>query len=303
MANALPDSLMGSLAQIPVKPIVSLSIGGVSASSGQFQNSFMDLVYKESFKQSVQADTLDITLADPEGLFRQTFTLDSYAQVNCSITLGGSTKVLPMMFIKGIRIDSDKHSGTKVKLSCTSSPAQSAFRLEKKSQAFPDPSGTQTSTTLKDVAQKICDQDGKQLQYLPSRNPTIQRADQHDHSDSYMLHKLCSDNDFQFIEKNNTIWIRDMKDVESQSAIGTIQCPTKNQPGGWQNQGLLKWEFLETVEDIYGACDVKYTDPGTGKTAIGAATDPNQPADAPHLQHHRWFNPDTNQFYDHITLY
>jgi hypothetical protein len=304
MDIGLPDSVMSVLSQTR-KVTFSLSYKGQDITP-QISNCLLDLVYKESFKWNVQADTLDIKIADPEGLFRQTFTLDSYAEVICTINIdnwngpfsGTSSKTLSKMYIKSILIEQDKHTGTTIKLGCTSIPPQSAFRLEKKSASY---GNSDTPTTLKDVATQIANQDGMTLSYKASNNPKIQRVDIHDHSDAYALQKLCSDNDFQMKVVNNTIYITDMKDVESAPALGTIVCPTDLSVGGLNNQGILKWEYTETVEDIYGSCDVSVTDPTTGKTVSESTKDPNQPVTAPKLVHHSYIYSDGTS-YDHITM-
>jgi hypothetical protein len=304
MAIGLPDSIMSVLSQTR-KVTFTLSYKGQDITP-QIANCLIDLVYRESFKLNVQADTLDIKIADPEGLFRQTFTLDAYSEVVCTINIenwngpfsGTASKTLSTMYIKSIRIDQEKHIGTCIKLGCTSIPPQSKFRLEKKSASY---GNSDTPTTLKDTAQSIATEDGMKLQYLASKNPTIQRVDIHDHSDAYALQKLCSDNDFQYKVVNNTIYIRDMKDVESLSPIGTIVCPTRLAEGGLNNQGVLKWEYTETLEDIYGSCTASVTDPTTGKTVSESTTDPNQPATAPKLVHHKYLYSDGTA-YDHITM-
>ncbi len=301
----LPDSIVSTLSQTR-SVSVSISYKGQDISS-QVADCLMDLVYRESFKENVQSDSLNVKLADPEGFFRKTFSLDAYAEVTCTISLlnwggtgsGTSQKTLSTMYISSVRIESDKHAGTTVILKCVSIPPQSPFRLEKKSTGV---AGAGQTTTLKDYAQQVATQDGLQLQYLPKTNPTIQRIDQHDHSDSYMLHKLCSEQDFSFVVKNGAIWIRDMADVEALSSLGTITCPTSLLLGGWQNGGLTRWEYVETVEDIYAAAAVNVTDPTTGNTVTGTAIDPNQPSTAPTLHHNRWLH-DDGTAYDHITLF
>src|SRR4029077_12704923 len=104
---------------------------------------------------------LDITLADPEGLFRKSWSLATGQTVSASIVVenwngpftGTLTKQLGKMYIKSVRISQRKGSGTTVRISCSSINPATSFRLEKKSRAW-------TQVTVRDVASQIATDNG-----------------------------------------------------------------------------------------------------------------------------------------------
>jgi hypothetical protein len=210
---------------------------------------------------------------------------------------GTLTKQLGSMFIKSVRIEQNKGGGTTVRLSCTSISPEIGFRLERKSRAW-------TQTTVRDVCAQIATDNGLTLNYTPSSNPAMERVDQHDHSDSYEVQKISSDNDFSFKVINGSLWVRDRHAVEQSSPVATIVCPSpQGGPGGLNNSGVIHWEFIESTEDAnYADCDLTYRDNTTGNTVSGTATDPTQTGPGPHLRYHNDPRTGVPQATDNITL-
>jgi hypothetical protein len=282
----LPDSIVDALSAVrKAYPIVTYQGTDVST---VFQPSLTELVYKESFKDNQLSDTIEIGLADPEGLFRQTWSLATAQTIALSLVMenwngpgsGTIQKNCGTMYITSVQMRQDKSAGTTIRLTCSSIPPNSSFRLEKKSQAW-------SNTTLQAIAGQIATANALTLQWNPTTNPQIARADQHDHSDAYMLQKLCSENDFSFKVVNNVLWIRSNEDVESSGAVGTITCPTSADPGGLNGSGIIRWEFKEATEDCnYSGCTVSTKDNVTGRTVTQTTADPNQTGPGPHLVYH-----------------
>jgi hypothetical protein len=301
---ALPQSIMDTLGATVRKVVLTISIAGQDVST-IIQNSMVHFLYKETVGDNAIADTLDITIADPEGLFRRTITLDAGSVVNGSLTMvnwngpgtGNSTKVFSQMWINSFRIDKTKATGTAIRIGCTSINPFSPFRLQKKSQAFPQVQGQDdaTSFTLKDAVAQVAKQDGLSVQYLASTNPTIQRTDQHDYSDAYQIERWCRDNDMVCVVKNNTMYIRDWSSMETQGSSGIFIEPT-----GLNFSGIEGWEFNETLEDIYGSSTSSYTDPTTGTDVKETVIDPNN-KQLPDFRHELRTNPDGTT-YDHVTF-
>ena len=274
----LSDSLLLSLGQVR-KAYPTISYQGIDVSQ-TFQPSLVDFVYKEGFGDQQMADTLEITLADPEGLFRKSWSLSTGQTVSASIVVenwngpgtGTLTKPLGSMFIKSVRISQNKGSGTTVRISCTSINPSIGFRLEKKSRPW-------NQTTVQAVAAQIATDNQLTLNAPPdAASKQMDRVDQHDHSDAYMLKKICSENDYSYKVVNGVLWIRDRHVVEQSASVGTIVCPSpQTGPGGLNGSGVENWEFIETTEDAnYSEADAKYKDPVTGNRVSGTATDPNQ---------------------------
>jgi phage protein D len=304
MADALNPTIMATLAQTR-KTSFTISYRGQDLTS-QISESLLDLVYRESLRDNILTHSMVIKLADPESTFRQTFTINTYSTVDVTINSenfagpgsGTLSKTLPTMWISGLEIEQDKHSGTTIRLVCSSTVPQSSFRLQKGSSSY---GNSDTPTTLRAVAQDIATKNGMTLNYPSTvQNPTISRIDQHDESPARTLQKLCQDNDLFYVVHGLNITIGDMQVVESSPVKGTVVAPTRSAIGGLNNQSITRWSYRETLEDIYGSCAVTCTDPRTGNTVQAETQDPNQPASAPKLVHHRLMY-SSGEEYDHIT--
>jgi hypothetical protein len=179
------------------------------------------------------------------------------------------------MFITAVQMHSEKSKGTTIKLTCSSIAPNTSMRLEKKSHAW-------AQTTVSGIAGQVASDNGWSLKYLPSTDPKIDRADQHDHSDAFMLKKICSENDFSYKVVNGVLWVRSNEDVEAQSAIGTIVCPSPTDIGGLNGSGITSWEYRENTEDCsYGSCVASVKDNKTGKTVTETAKKPDDPNQYP----------------------
>jgi phage protein D len=244
----LSDSLLTSLSQVR-KESVKISYQGVDVSA-TFLPSLVDFTYKESFSDHQLTDTLELVLADPEGLLRKSWYLTTGQTVSASIIVenwsgagsGTLTKPLGLMYIKTVRMGQSKGAGTSFLLSCSSLNPATAFRLEKKSRAW-------TNSTVKDVVHQIATDSQLTPNYTPATNPAMERLDQFDHSDAVALHRACDPHDFLPKVINNTLWIRDQHEVEMSSPVGTIVCPSTGNVGGINGSGIIRWEFSEATED------------------------------------------------------
>lgn len=289
----LSDSLFSSLAQVR-KAYVTVVYQGIDVTS-TFQPSLKDFVYKEAFRAHCLADTLDIELADPEGLFRRSWSLTTGQTVSASIVVenwsgpgtGALTKPLGTMYIKSVRIKQTKNSGTVINISCTSIDPAISFRLEKKSRPW-------TATTAQDIVNQISSDNDLKPNYTPKTNPKIGRLDQHDHSDAVALQRVTDSTDFVPKIVNGQLWIRDRHEVETSAAVGTIVCPSRDNVGGVNGSGVIDWEFIETVEDAnYSESAVSFKDNTSGNMVEGKATDPNHPKGPKLVNHHDdFYDPD-----------
>ncbi len=280
MPTGLTDSLLSQLSSVrKAFPIIQYNGNDVSA---VVFPSLIGLTYKESYKDEVFSDTVDIELADPEGLFRLTWELAATQPLSLSLVMenwngpesGKITKDCGTLFITAITMHSDKSKGTTITLTCSSMAPDLSIRLEKKSHAW-------EQKTVSGVVNQIAADNGWKPKYTPSTDDAMDRVDQHDHSDAYMLKKICSEHDFSWKVVNGTLWIRANADVESQSPIGTIVCPSPTDIGGLNGSGLVSWEFRENTEDCsYSSCQVDVKDNKTGKTVHAKAVAPQfQPSE------------------------
>ncbi len=281
---------------------INVTINGVNISDS-IEPSLLEIRYKETWGDTLIADTLDISIADPEGLFRQKFTFSTYMPVDASITINNwnvpgiskMTKTISQMFVKSVRIDEDKGAGTKIRISCTSIPPQSPFRLQRKSTQYPAPGAA--PTTLRALATQVCQQDGITggLQMTAPDQPIANKT-QHDHSDAYLLHSLCKQYDYNMKVVNNTMYITDAAAIEATASLGAIMCPTNFDPGGWQGSGMKRWEFREETEDSqYATAGSSAYDVLSGQTAAGNAKDPRQNQGPELIIHEEPISPVTQQ--------
>jgi hypothetical protein len=141
-------------------------------------------------------------------------------------------------------------------------------------------------TDLRSIAADVCKRNGWELSYLTSVNPQLTRFDQHSHSQSKTLDRLCADNNLMYGLTNGTLIIRSMADIVKQQPVAMLVCPAPGVPGGLNGQGMITWSFSKNTDDTYGSCECSYTDATTGATATATATDSNQPEGAPTLEDH-----------------
>ncbi len=105
-APSLTDSIIGTLAQPARKVSLSIAVAG-NDWTALVTNHLLNLCYKESFSDDTHAYTLELSLADPEGLFRRTFPVKAGMTVQASFVMQGwagpgtgtSTKVLSPMWV------------------------------------------------------------------------------------------------------------------------------------------------------------------------------------------------------------
>jgi hypothetical protein len=264
-----------------VQPIIT--IAGTDASSVISPN-LLTLTYKEGLGHdggcTAMGDTVDLEFCDPSNQFRRSWSLANASAFNLSFQVGGFTRVVAVMTVKTIKIRQSKHRGTTIALSATSVPVNSHVRLTKKSRAW-------EKTDLKTIATQIASDNGLTLRYLPADNPKIDRVDQHDHSDAFMLSKLCSEHDFRMkFAGEKTLVIQDSKTIESAPPVGTFICPTAGNVGGLNGKGILDWEFCDSLEDVYSQCNLSFKDAKTGDTVEAKSVDAKMQQNAPKLNYH-----------------
>jgi hypothetical protein len=264
-------------------PLVKAIITITGTDATFVADNLLSLTYKESIGHDggvgAMGDTVDLEFCDPGSRFRLSWSIANASQFNLTLVTGGETTVVGSMTVKEIRMGQSKTKGTTIRLSATSVPVDTSVRLEKKSRAW-------ENTDLQTIAQQIATDNKLTLRYMPKDNPKIARADEHDHSDSYLLAKLCSEHDFVPKIKDGILTIRDYKDVESGGPVGTFICPTKFNTGGLNGKGIENWEFCDSLEDCYSECEFSWKDPKDGTTAAAKAIDVNMNKDAPHLVYH-----------------
>lgn len=252
------------------RPIISYNDANVST---QVYPSLKELTYKEGTEST--GDNVELKLADPEGHFRLTWQLKAATPLNLGLESQNWNAAGEHLFkdcgtfeIHRISIKQNKKSGTEISLYASSIPVKSTLRLERKTRAW-------TKTNLQTIAQQIATENGLTLQYQAKENPQIARTDQHDESDFVLLNRHAEENDLFVKVKKGKLWMISKEELEQQAPVGTIVCPTANNPGGINGMGIIDWDMSETTEDTHKACEVKFRHNKTGTTVTGLTTDPN----------------------------
>ena len=233
------------------------------------------LSWKRAIGQDKRADTISMQLADRDGKFRHTYNIIAKQSIQLQVEsfnwnypgehlMSDATQ----MEITRIEITMDKHGGSSLHIEASSIPPSSHFRLTKKSR-------TAVQTDLKSIAAQICKDHGWTLDYRASVKPKVAHSTQHDQSDAAWLERFCHEQDLAYKPKNGKLTIIGNQDLEAQAPIGTILCPTPQNPGGINGRGIIRVRLYEDVEDTYAHSIVTSKDVRTGKITTGQADDPD----------------------------
>lgn len=237
-----------------------------------------------------QADDLQITLEDRDGLWLEAWFPDKGATLTASILTQYWTaptdaeKELPLGLFEIDEIEcSAIPSETKIK--AVSVPNNTTLRGEGRTRSW-------EGYTIQKIAQDIANNAGMQLNFSSKDNPTLERVEQTEQSDLAFLDKLCQDNGLSLKVTDNQIVIFDMADMEAAEASLIFVRPTMKgldtsvsidvNSNDMNSESTLKrlkptsWRFTSSVRDVYKSCTVEHSQ-GKKKAKISATfTDPNK---------------------------
>lgn len=237
-----------------------------------------------------QADDLQITLEDRNGLWLETWFPDKGATLTASILTKywndpmEAEKELPLGLFEIDEIEcSAMPSETKIK--AVSVPNNTTLRGEERTRSW-------EGYTIQKIAQDIADNAGMQLNFSAKDNPTLERVEQTEQSDLAFLDKLCQDNGLSLKVTDNQIVIFDMADMEAAEPSLTFLRPTvvdlsvttvgsgdsngKNTGNALKQLKPASWHFTSSIRDVYKACTVEHSR-GKKKEKISATfTDPTK---------------------------
>lgn len=237
-----------------------------------------------------QADDLQLTLEDRDGLWLEAWFPDKGATLTASILTQYWTaptdaeKELPLGLFEIDEIEcSAIPSETKIK--AVSVPNNTTLRGEGRTRSW-------EGYTIQKIAQDIANNAGMQLNFSSKDNPTLERVEQTEQSDLAFLDKLCQDNGLSLKVTDNQIVIFDMADMEAAEASLIFVRPTMKgldtsvsidvNSNDMNSESTLKrlkptsWRFTSSVRDVYKSCTVEHSQ-GKKKAKISATfTDPNK---------------------------
>jgi hypothetical protein len=275
--------LPGALSLLPQSVISLQYLGDDISSIILIRLSYHDRI-------SYQADSLEFTIADPDGTFRNQFSFKAgnnlqfglsalnwaYPGESLSQQYGefSITRVNPAMSASGSTVD----------IKCSSVPLSSSFRLEMKFQRW-------TESTLSNIAGQIASDNSMQLSYQGT-DQKIASIEQYDESDFVFLSRVAQTVGMSMKVRNNVITIFSRKDYESKPPKGFITFPPTQSGllaglesfGGSPSYGvngtggMISFSVTDNLDGIFKDCKVVIRSPISGLTTQSKyVDDPNNP--------------------------
>lgn len=199
-----------------------------------------------------EADDLQITLEDKEGLWQKDWFPSKGAKIKAEIIttnyeFEGQVLKLPCGTFE---IDDFGCSGppSTVKLKAISIPVTNSVNQEKKTKAW-------ENATFKGIAGEISSNNGMGIMIDIVQDKFYDRVDQNQESDLVFLKRLCKDLGLVLKVVNLEIVIFDDKKYQDKAVVRTIK---KGEPS------VLSYDFNENSLSSYKEAKVSYKDPKTG---------------------------------------
>lgn len=225
---------------------VSSIENGWAAISYNGQTAYVCATYIQAVDGAAEAQTSSGTaLAIQAVIVRENWTGD------------GKDKVLDC---GGFEMDGIDASGPPATITVkgTSLPFSAAIRQTEKSRAW-------ESYTLSGIAREMAGNCGMVCMYESDSDPYYARVEQYKTSDISFLSILCQNAGVSLKVTNKIIVLFDQATYEGKDAVRTI----KRGDGSYTKYKLS----VGTADTQYSSCRVRYTDPATGKSISGTATD------------------------------
>lgn len=255
-----------------VKPMVLYNNKDISADITKYLKS---ISYTDNM--GGEADDLQITLEDREGLWSGDWLPDKGAELSCSWTVknwGSLTSGEQILNLGVFELDeiSCSFSPSEVQIKAVSVPNNTTLRGEEHTRSW-------EKATLKKIAQDIADGAKITLVYDSEENPQLDRTEQTSQSDLSFLLKLCSDNGLAVKVTGKQIVVFDEIKYEAAAATitivkpGTSYTPEKNMV---YIDNITSVRFSSKLRDVYKACHVKYRASQKKEYVEATFTDPNK---------------------------
>ena len=228
------------------------------------------LNYTDNF--SGEADTLDLTLEDRQGLWENAWAPDKGATLqdtlntlNWESLYAGSNSLKLGMY----EIDELTSSGSpsEVQIRAVSVPDNNMLRGTERSRSW-------EKAELKTIANDVASGAGMELTFDTEDNPTLERVEQTEQSDLSFLLALTKDRGLALkITENKVVIFDESKYEQEEPKITIIKPGTSFLDGtGINVTRVLSYQLRNRQRDIYKSCHVKYQK-GKTKEAIEATFD------------------------------
>lgn len=217
---------------------------------------------------SGSADDITLNLADKDRRWIGSWLPEKGASLEVSLLIsagwGKNTSSKRNLGYFEIDETSGSSSPMEVQLKGLSIPQSSSLKGEKKSRSW-------EKTNFKKVATDIAKKSGLGIYFNSAENPTFDRIDQESESDGAFLYRLCNEAGFALKIANKKVYIIDEQQLEEEDYVTTIKRT---------DSMIKKWNFKDTLNGIYKACKVSYTDAKKKKTYNHTFTLSNPPKTA-----------------------
>ncbi len=223
---------------------------------------------------SGEADDLQLTLEDKEGLWQSTWFPDKGATLDVSIKLSNWQGINEQTVRLGLfEIDEITSQGvpSEVQIKAVSVPDSNSLRGKERTRSW-------EKAELKKIANDIATDAELALVYdVEDYNPTIDRAEQTEQSDLSFLYKLCADHGLALKICNKQVVIFDEAKYETADAVMLLLKPGAISTSTLAVVDKLKsYSLRSKVRDTYKACHVKYQESKKKAKIEATFTDPNK---------------------------
>lgn len=219
---------------------------------------------------SGQADDLQLTLEDRQGLWQSAWFPDKGATLDVSLVTSGwksAEALLQTLKLGTFELDEIGSSGypSEVQLKAVSVPFNNTLRGEEHTRSW-------EKAELKTIANDIASASKLDLFFDTDYNPTIERAEQTEQSDLSFLLGLCGDYGLALKISSGQLIIFDELKYETAEPLltivkpGTIYIPADNMI---YLPAVTAYNLTTKLRDIYAACRVSYQQ-GKNKAIIEA---------------------------------
>lgn len=224
---------------------------------------------------SGEADDLQITLMDKDGLWQSSWLPEKGATLDVTFVLhnwdGGGTL---SSHIGIFEIDEITCQGnpSEVQIKAVSVPDDNNLRGSEHSRSW-------EKAELKQIANDVATGAGLELAYDLEYNPKIDRVEQTEESDLGFLLKLCRDHGLALKICNKQVIIFDEADYEKAEALYTIIKPYLGMPSSLDGSSITaiqSWNLKSKIRDTFKACHVKYQRGKTKQKLEATFTDPHK---------------------------
>ena len=209
------------------------------------------LSYREALDG--EADVLEVTLQDAEGLFRSAWYPSRGMSMEATIL-----DEYAAMELGSFEIDEIEYSvpPSECKIKGNAIPGGSTLKSVEKSRSW-------ENVPLRAIALDIATGAGLKLYYKAPEDPLIERAEQESESDLKFLHRLCRDKGLALKMNDRQVIIFDIEEFEAALPSDVIVAGTS---------AVKRFSARSTLNEVYSRCEVKYKHGRKGELIEGSAS-------------------------------